>query len=418
MINTKIIELPGRDYIPIDVDQLLTGDVLPFDIYIKDINLIKYLLSRGIVFTDIARNHLKEIGVSEVYIPEKYKDILDSYLSGIGSERARQPDSTKFEDYLYRESFYHQIDGGLLMPGIEVNFSLFEIDGSRIRILLEASDASPSKIGDNLAEADGNVLIKRTDICRYNAYLDSLAGGRLPEETGVGAIIIRENSKIVMRDLFDNPGSDKKMKESIALVNNIIECITKHRHAMFDMVSLRNHDYYTYTHSVNVAVLSIGLGISMDMKRGDIENLGIGAMLHDIGKSVISPHILNKPGKLTNEEFRIIRTHVHEGTNILKRHKGIHEDAIIPVLQHHEKLSGRGYPLQLSGEEVKPTGRMSAIVDCYDALTTRRPYNPVLTPFDALSIIKNETGSYDHDILRAFIMMLGDTGSKARLKTV
>ncbi len=412
MISTKFTELSIREYIPIDVDKLLTGDILPFDIYAKDINFIKYLFNKGTIFTNITRDYLKRSGISEVYSLKKDRDILDDYLSRVRSQKPPLFNLMTFEDYLCYKEHYHQIDRNLLIQDMDINFSLFGIDGSNIYMLLEASDASPSKIGKNLVNTTGDILIKRADIYRYNAYLDSLSAGNLSEEMTIKAIVIKENSKIVMRDLFDNPRSGKKIKESIALVNDIIECIMKQKRAMYDMLSLRNYDYYTYTHSVNVAVLSIGLGITADMKRNDIENLGIGAMLHDIGKSMIPPEILNKPGKLTDEEFEIIKTHVREGENILRRHRNIHEDSLIPVLQHHEKLTGKGYPLHLSGAAVKQPGRISAIVDCYDALTTQRPYSPAYTPFDALSIIKSETGNYDHDLLATFIKMLGGIRSE------
>jgi HD-GYP domain-containing protein (c-di-GMP phosphodiesterase class II) len=407
MVSTKFVELSGREYIPLDIDQLLTGDILPFDIYAKDINFIKYLFNKGTILTDITKAYLKKSGISKIYILERDKDILDAYLLRVRSQKSPLLNLMTFEDYSYCKEHYHQIDRALLIPDMDINFSLFGIDESNMYILLEASDASPSKIDKNILTTTGDILIRKTDICRYNAYLGSLATENLSQDMKTKATVIKENSKIIIRELFDNPRSGKKIKESIVLVNNIVECIIEQRHAMYDLLSLRNYDYYTYTHSVNVAVLSIGLGITADMKGNEIENLGVGAMLHDIGKCMIPPEILNKPEKLTDEEFEIIKTHVREGENILRSHKDVQEDSLVPVLQHHEKLTGKGYPLRLSGDAVKPAGRISAITDCYDALTTQRPYRPAYTPFDALSIIKSETGNYDSDLLATFIRMLG-----------
>ncbi len=188
----------------------------------------------------------------------------------------------------------------------------------------------------------------------------------------------------------------------------MIDCILENNDAIYDLLSLRGYDYYTYTHSVNVAALSIGIGIAAGLKTGDVEKLGTGAMLHDIGKSAISHEILNKQGKLDENEYRMIKNHVFEGEKILRTyHREFPEEAFSAVLQHHEKLSGKGYPLRLSGPDIKLFGRITGIADCYDALTTQRPYKPAFTPFYALSIIAKETGDYDPELLRMFIRMLG-----------
>ncbi|MCX8070124.1 MAG: HD domain-containing protein [Thermodesulfovibrionales bacterium] len=126
-----------------------------------------------------------------------------------------------------------------------------------------------------------------------------------------------------------------------------------------------------------------------------------------MGKSTIPHEVLNKQGKLNDTEFRIIMNHVIEGYKILKDRKDIDNDTIIPLLQHHEKLSGKGYPNKLPDKEIKLFGRITSIADCYDALTTQRPYKPAFTPFYALSIIAKETGNYDPELLKIFIRMLG-----------
>ena len=173
------------------------------------------------------------------------------------------------------------------------------------------------------------------------------------------------------------------------------------------LLSLRTYDYYTYTHSVNVAVLSVGLGMAAGLPKEQIRLLGIGAMLHDVGKSTIPPAIINKAGRLDDEEYRIIKTHVTEGENILRLNKDIPRESLVAVSQHHERLSGKGYPYNKAGEEIRPFGRITSIVDCYDALTTTRSYQTARTPFFALSILTKEAGDYDPEILKAFIRMLG-----------
>ena len=130
-------------------------------------------------------------------------------------------------------------------------------------------------------------------------------------------------------------------------------------------------------------------------------------MLHDIGKSAIAPELLNKQGKLDSLEYRTIQQHVQAGVGILQKHKAIPEGSYDAVAQHHEKLSGNGYPFGLRGSEIKLFGRITGIADCYDALTTNRVYKRALTPFDALNKIAKERKDYDKELLHAFVEMLG-----------
>ncbi len=318
-------------------------------------------------------------------------------------------DSLSLKNYSFQKEEYHQIDKTLLYHGKEIFFDIYMREQLKIDLVIKAAPKSPVKIDSNLLpSAAGDIVIKKSDILLYQDYLASLAEISEPsKESKAKAIIIRENSKILIKELFDDPRSGEKIKELKTLVNNMIDCILENRDAIYSMLSLKNYDHYTYTHSVNVAALSIGLGIAIDIKRDDIEKLGTGAMLHDIGKSLIHHEILNKRGKLDLIEYLTMQSHVVEGEKILRTHKDIPPESFDAVLQHHEKLTGRGYPFKLSGNDVKMFGRITAIADCYDALTTRRPYRSALTSFHALAIVTKETGDYDPDILSVFIKTFG-----------
>jgi HD-GYP domain-containing protein (c-di-GMP phosphodiesterase class II) len=122
---------------------------------------------------------------------------------------------------------------------------------------------------------------------------------------------------------------------------------------------------------------------------------------------VIPSEIINKQGKLDDTEYRIIQTHVAEGEKILKENHRLPSDSLSAVTQHHEKMSGKGYPSRIKEKGITLFGRITAIADCYDALTTARPYRQSLTPFTALGIIAKETGNYDPELLRVFVKMLG-----------
>ncbi|MCL4491394.1 MAG: HD-GYP domain-containing protein [Nitrospirae bacterium] len=409
---TKFREIDEPD-VPVPAEKLIVGARLPCDIFIKDNGAIKPMFNKDALFTSISKNILLEKGISEVYLYMKDSSAFDLYQFQNSSLRdSRHVDhATVFKEYSFYKDQHHQIDCNLLIPGTKIHFSLFVLSKLSFIPLIIATGKSPAEVDERVLTTLGDVVIKKADVPLYYDYVNSLM--QYPEalkenRLKIKSLAIKENSKVVIKNLLDDPRSGQKIKELKPLVQNMIDCILEDNDAIYDLLSLRGYDYYTYTHSVNVAALSIGIGIAAGLKNEDAEKLGIGAMLHDIGKSAISHDILNKQGKLDDNEYRLIKSHVTEGEKILRMyHREFPAEALSAVLQHHEKLSGKGYPFKLAGEDIKLFGRMAAIADCYDALTTQRPYKPAFTPFYALSIIAKETGDYDPDLLKLFIKMLG-----------
>lgn len=321
-----------------------------------------------------------------------------------------EPDISVHKKYYSEIDRYYQIEKRSLILHNEIPFSIYIHKNFDFQPLLKASISENAKITPALLKTEGDFLIKASDIPLYNEYLESLEN-KPPSEKNfkdVKAIVVKEKSKILMKDILQDPRSGNRIKEISREVENIASSIFDNRETLYDLISIKNYDYYTYTHSVNVAVLSIGLGIAIGFSAEKVAMLGFGAMLHDIGKSTISTAILNKPSKLTALEYQIMKNHVIEGQQILEKHECFPKDAMPAVTQHHEKLSGKGYPIGIQTSKIDIFGKISAIADCYDALTTHRPYKSILTPFNALSIIVRETDDYDHELLKVFIKMLGN----------
>ncbi len=410
-MGTKFRAINKKSYLPVAIDKLIVGTRLPCDIHLKEGSITRPLFDAGSDFTKITQEFLIDRGIHEIYISEDDKDLLDTYAAKAYDDGSSILDSAKaFKDYSFRKDTYYQIDKKMLVPGSLVPFSIYSISNYLYVPILHATEKKPEVIGGKITSAARDLLISRDDLPLYNEYLHSVltSGGFSGSELErMRAFVVKENSKLIVKDLLDNPRSGEKIKEAHESVNTMIETIMSDRDAIYDLLSLRGFDYYTYTHSVNVGVLAIGLGVAIDLKRDDIEKLGMGAILHDIGKSAIPSEILNKQGKLDDREFMIIQSHVPEGGKLLKENHRLPDESIFAVLQHHEKLNGRGYPLRLSEKEITLHGRITAIADCYDALTTSRPYKPAFTPFYALATIAKETGNYDPELLRIFIKMLG-----------
>jgi HD-GYP domain-containing protein (c-di-GMP phosphodiesterase class II) len=405
----RTIDKPG--YIPFDANKLIVGTKIFFDVYAKQGGMYETLFESGLEFTAITRNFLIGRSLNTLYISDSDKHSLEVYLSqGITESKSIYESPKAFKDYSFHKEQYYQIDRQMLIPGTEVNFCIYVMKNFSYSPVLQAKPDSPAMIEENLPATRSDLVISQTDIPLYNEYLNSLlkSDKMMGKEAGkMKALAIRENSKIVIRDLFENPRSGETIKQTQVMVHNMIESIMQNRDTIYDLLSIRGYDYYTYTHSVNVCVLSVGLGVALKLDPLESERLGLGAMVHDIGKSVIPVEILNKQGKLDDMEYRIMQSHVAEGEKILRENHHLPDEAIAAVTQHHEKISGRGYPSRLSDKAISLYGRITAIADCYDALTTSRPYKIAFTPFVALDIIAKEGDNYDRKLLKVFITMLG-----------
>ncbi|HUJ19282.1 MAG TPA: HD domain-containing phosphohydrolase [Nitrospirota bacterium] len=409
-MSSTYSEIDPDPYIAVSIDKLINGEPIPFDVFIKDMGIVIPLLQRETVYDGIAYNVLRERGVQNVYVKTTEGHELYKYLSRFHDKGEVIPDPETFKRYLVHKDEYYVIDRSLLRGGMKVNFAIHALHKYGLRMLLPATETEPLAVDDTVLNAPGDIAIEPAQMQLYHAYINALlAAEDTPErdKVKIKAVAIKENSKVVLKGLIEDPRSGEKIKQSVTVVNKMVDCILDNSGTISDLLSLRTHDYYTYTHSVNVAVLSVGLGIAIGLKRDSIEKLGIGAMLHDIGKSAIPTGIINKPGRLDDDEFSKIKTHVVEGEKILRTHKDIPRESFEAVVQHHERLTGRGYPYNRKGPEITTFGRITSIVDCYDALTTMRPYHTARTPFLALSVLTKEVGDYDADILKIFIRMLG-----------
>ena len=334
------------------------------------------------------------------------------------SEDVRLSSSKTLTDFCSRKEKYFQISRDCVCRGSSVTFSLYKQKGMNFQVLIRAGESAPVAVDEKihalvLEDAACEIVIDDTDKAAYRAYLETLSdSSRLagPEYLRRKGTAIKENSKMLMKDLLADPRSGEKIKEAGNAVANIADSIIENKDMIYNMLSLSKYDYYTYTHCVNVAVLSIGMGIGVGLKGEKLKELGIGAMLHDVGKTAVPPEILNKQGKLDAYEFRRIQEHVREGELLLRQRKEFPDEAYGAVLEHHEKISGTGYPNKLSGSGIGLYGRITGIADCYDALTTQRAYKKALTPFEALRIIAGEKADYDPSLLSEFVKMLGKMG--------
>lgn len=266
-----------------------------------------------------------------------------------------------------------------------------------------------SKLARNIYDDEGRILLKEGTtltegilvkikklqiftIFITDEYSDEIINEVIKPEVRQKAIqIVKEKFYNLEKSIHGHSISytkSEKEYESIAyMAKQLIEEILQNRDVVLDLVDIKSYDNYIFQHCVNVAVISLVIGIKLNLHKFDLIDLCIGAMLHDIGKVFIPAEILNKKGSLTPEEFEIMKQHTTKGYDYLRESNSLSITSVLVALQHHEKVSGQGYPDGKSGEQISKFAKIVAIADVYDALTSDRPYRQAISPNEALEYI-------------------------------
>jgi len=223
-----------------------------------------------------------------------------------------------------------------------------------------------------------------------------------------------------VRSMFQEIRMGKAVSPAAAneFVREISASVHRNPGALISLARLKNADNYTYMHSVAVCALMIGLARQMSFSEAEVRDAGLAGLFHDIGKAKLPMKVLNKPGKLTDEEFAIIQRHSTAGYEILEEGKDANETLLNVCLHHHEKADGSGYPHHQKGDEISLYTRMCAVCDVYDAITSNRPYKPGWDPSESIHKMNQwSSGHFDKEVFHAFVKCIGiyPTGSLIRL---
>ncbi|MEH6472956.1 MAG: HD-GYP domain-containing protein [Halopseudomonas sp.] len=219
---------------------------------------------------------------------------------------------------------------------------------------------------------------------------------------------VYSHSRGLMTRLLESPTAEN-LKASKKVIGSITALILSDDQTASNMLRITSHDFYTYTHSVNVGVTSIMLAKALfgGSDAHDMHELGAGFFLHDIGKVNIRADVINKPGKLSDDEMRHMRTHPYKGYKMLEKSGQLSEESRIIILQHHERADGQGYPKQLQDREIHIYGKICCIADVFDALTAERSYKKAMTPFEALVLMKEKMADhFDKKMFAEFVNLM------------
>lgn len=273
------------------------------------------------------------------------------------------------------------------------------------------------KLAKAIFTADGKILlasgieIKKSYIEKLKSYniTEIYIDDEISKNIEIPDVVYektRQEAKTLVKTLMDNYTLSEELDiENVKeIVNKIIEELLSNENILVNLSDIRSLDDYTFSHSVNVCILSLITGIGLGYRHSRLKELGIGAILHDIGKLKIPETILKKPSQLTVEEFEEIKRHPLYGYEILKKNPHVSIISAFIALGHHERYNGSGYPLQLKGDSIHDCARIVAVADVYDALSSDRVYRSKLRPHEVYQyVISQGNCHFDQKVINGFI---------------
>jgi len=226
----------------------------------------------------------------------------------------------------------------------------------------------------------------------------------------------------VVSNILDDIRSGKRVsiKSVRQSVSGMISSILRNPDAFLWLTRLKNKDAYAYAHCVDASSLAVAFGRHLGFSRPDLENLAVGTLMFDIGKLQLPDSLLKKPGRLTDKEYALIRRHVEFGVQLVREMKGVNAEILSIILNHHERHDGSGYPRGVAGSDIPVNGRIAAVVDCYDAITSERAYSKAVSTYDAIRMIYEwRDKDFQADMVEQFIQCIGlyPTGTLVELST-
>jgi len=276
------------------------------------------------------------------------------------------------------------------------------------RYLESLAPPSPQDALETILQKRGDGLV----------YKDTVS---LEEELGPAREIYNDLNEI-MGNIMEDVRSRKKTDFGTVrvVVNGLIGSVLRNPDAFMWLSKLKQKDAYTYVHSIDACSLAVAFGRHLGLPQAELEHLAVGTLLFDVGKMRLPKDLLSKPGRLTEQEFQLMRKHVEYSVQQMQAIDGICAESIEVAQHHHERFNGQGYPHGLKGTTTPIYGRIAGLVDCYDAITSDRPYSPAISQHDAIKkLYEWRNVDFQETLVEQFIQCLGiyPTGSMVELST-
>ena len=296
-------------------------------------------------------------------------------------------------------------DSGLFY---DVYFPVAGSDGKVImQKMLRKGQVFDFKTRNNLsAKGFKYFYVRREEIGAFENYLQNNAISRtsnpnvsIAEKTQ----LLYGNAEYIVEKAFIDGKVAEALPQGEVFAKVAAKQFSRNQVTSAELLKIFSHDYSTFTHSIQVSLLGMAFCFYLGYSEKETADFGLGALFHDIGKSEIVDSILNKPARLTPDEFEEMKKHPLRGYENLSKLKLLRQDQLLIILQHHEDSNGKGYPQELQGPDIHRYAKIVRIVDTYDALTTRRSYKDALSPAEAFQIMENEMkAALDEQLLKSF----------------
>lgn len=294
-----------------------------------------------------------------------------------------------------------------LKEGMVLGESIFDADGKLL--LFEGAVLKAAYIEKIRSVGLTEVKILSTSN-RINVHIEAESPNiELDEETLI-IEMTKKDALALVEDIMERVAVNSKIdtEKLYVVISQIIDEILSRPEVTLNLASLRQIDDYIFQHSVNVCILSIITGVFMGFNKVRLVNLGIGSLLHDVGKMKVNHQVLNKPEKLLHDEFNEIKCHALHGFNVLREIRDISLESKFVVLQHHECFDGSGYPQGLAGDDIHVFAKIVSLADVFDAITSDRIYCQKEDPYTASRFLIEEMGvKFDPLIVKIFLKVIG-----------
>lgn len=293
-----------------------------------------------------------------------------------------------------------------------LEFDLYVFDGRNMILFRSSNLPLTSESCKELVKQNLNRLyISTTQRREYQQYLRTHISRILADKSVddfTKSSIVYDSAKELVKDVFSDPTKGQHIKESQAFVESTVLYVLEGKNAFLNMLRVMSFDYSIFTHSVNVCTFSLSLAHAAGItKTKELIELATGALLHDVGKARIPESILYKPGPLDKSEWETMRKHPQWGVELMSETDLIPQVSYIPILQYHERQNGRGYPNGLGYDDIHSYGKIVAIADAFDAMTTNRVYRAAEDTFSTLQTMSALEEGFDESLLRRFIQLMG-----------
>ncbi|MGO9953861.1 MAG: HD-GYP domain-containing protein [Dissulfurispiraceae bacterium] len=384
---------------------------MPFEVFADDGELKKSLFDRGFIYNAFAKEMIYRQGLTRFYIKSANNLNFNDYLKHAEKlSRLVKDDNILFSEYSEYKRKHIYIDKTIISPLIPIDF---ELGGMRYPVYggipIVGNPLSIESI-DALMKLGADIVIEGEDSHKYENYLHELMHAEKESSTELRSIHIKQE---LLRCLFskflNNLNDETLFKILLHETFDIVHLIQQFsQHPVFELKHLfqiRNVDSYVSVHSVNVCIFSLALGVRLGMEEKSLFRLGVGSLLHDVGKVLIAYEVINKQGDLTIDEYRHYCSHVVEGANFIEKLKDVPKHVYEIILQHHERLDGSGYVQKLAAKEIDILSQIVTVADSYESLMTGTPKRKSMSQERTLQILRGDAEE-KHNLNRTAFLAL------------